>query len=125
MNSSQSPAVYLDHNATTPIDDGVLEAMMPFFQMQFGNAASRTHRFGQEAAIAVEQARAEVASLINADPKEIIWTSGCKRRVNSAAPGGRIVQRGIRSELIRVGGLLQAFRVSAACRYQRPASPRY
>ena len=79
--------IYLDHNATTPLDPRVLEAMMAFLTDRFGNAASRHHALGCDAATAVETARQQVAQVIGADPREIIWTSGATESDNLALQG--------------------------------------
>jgi cysteine desulfurase len=79
--------VYLDYSATTPVDRRVAEKMIPFLTEHFGNAASRSHAFGWKAEEAVEEARAHVAALLNADPKEIVWTSGATEGNNLAIKG--------------------------------------
>jgi cysteine desulfurase len=85
--SKPSRPVYLDYSATTPVDPRVVEKMVPWLYENFGNPASRSHAYGWEAEEAVEQARADVAALVNADPREIIWTSGATESDNLALKG--------------------------------------
>ena len=79
--------IYMDYGATTPVDQRVVDAMIPWLREHFGNPASRSHAWGWEAEAAVEKAREEVAALINADPREIIWTSGATESDNLAIKG--------------------------------------
>ncbi len=86
MKPTQVP-VYLDYSATTPVDPRVAEKMIPWLTQNFGNPASRSHAFGWQAEAAVEEARENVAALVNADPKEIVWTSGATESINLALKG--------------------------------------
>ena len=79
--------VYLDYSATTPVDPRVVDAMVPWLYEQFGNPASRSHAYGWDAERAVEIAREQVAALVNADPREIVWTSGATESDNLAIKG--------------------------------------
>ena len=79
--------IYLDYGATTPVDARVVDAMIPWLREHFGNPASRSHAWGWEAEEVVEKSRAQVASLINADPREIVWTSGATESINLALKG--------------------------------------
>lgn len=92
--------IYLDYSATTPIDPRVVEAMLPYLTEKFGNPASRSHQYGWDAEAAVENARAEVAALVSADPKEIVWTSGATEANNLAIKGAANFYQGKGKHLI-------------------------
>jgi cysteine desulfurase len=79
--------IYMDYSATTPVDPRVADKMIPYLREQFGNPASRSHAYGWSAEAAVEEARAQVAALVGADPREIIWTSGATESNNLALKG--------------------------------------
>src|SRR6202165_5366300 len=79
--------IYMDYSATTPVDPRVVDKMIPYLREQFGNPASRSHQYGWDAERAVEEARENVAKLVNCDPREIIWTSGATESNNLAIKG--------------------------------------
>lgn len=94
--------IYLDYSATTPVDPRVAQAMIPWLTEHFGNPASRSHAYGWEAEKAVEDARAQVAALVNADPKEIVWTSGATESNNLAIKGAAQFHKGKGKHIITV-----------------------
>ena len=101
---SQTPhfPIYMDYAATTPVDPRVVDAMIPWLREQFGNPASRSHAWGWEAEKAVEKAREQVADLIGADPREIVWTSGATESNNLAIKGAAQFYKGKGKHLITV-----------------------
>jgi cysteine desulfurase len=94
--------IYMDHHATTPVDERVLAAMLPYFEGHFGNAASRSHAHGREARVAVERGRARVAALIGAKPDEVIFTSGATESDNLAVRGVAQARRGSAKHIVAV-----------------------
>ncbi|MFS8977807.1 IscS subfamily cysteine desulfurase [Cupriavidus necator] len=94
--------IYMDYSATTPVDARVVEKMVPFLQHQFGNPASRSHYYGWQAEEAVETARAHVAALLNADPREIVWTSGATEGNNLAIKGAAHFYRAKGNHIVTV-----------------------
>ena len=87
MNTTPHFPIYMDYGATTPVDQRVVDAMIPWLREHFGNPASRSHVWGWEAEAAVEKAREQVAALVGADPREIVWTSGATESNNLAIKG--------------------------------------
>src|SRR5213082_3490352 len=94
--------IYLDYSATTPVDPRVAAKMIPYLTEHFGNPASRSHSFGWETEKAVEEARAEVARLVNCDPKELVWTSGATEAINLALKGAAHFYRDKGKHLVTV-----------------------
>ena len=94
--------IYMDYGATTPVDPRVVDAMIPWLREHFGNPASRSHAWGWEAEAAVEKAREQVAELIHADPREIVWTSGATESNNLAIKGAAQFYKGKGKHLITV-----------------------
>jgi cysteine desulfurase len=94
--------IYLDNSATTPLDPRVIDAMLPYLTQHFGNPASTTHEFGRVASRAVEAARAQVAALVNADEREIVWTSGATESNNLAIKGAASAPRARGKHLVTV-----------------------
>lgn len=94
--------IYLDYSATTPVDPRVAQAMIPWLTEHFGNPASRSHAYGWEAEKVVEDAREQVAALVNADPKEIVWTSGATESNNLAIKGAAQFYKGKGKHIITV-----------------------
>jgi cysteine desulfurase len=100
MNATRKSPIYLDYSATTPVDPRVAQAMIPWLTEHFGNPASRSHSFGWEAEEAVEQARVDVARLVNCDAKEIVWTSGATESDNLAIKGAAYFYKGKGKHLV-------------------------
>jgi len=102
MDTTPHFPIYLDYGATTPVDPRVVDAMIPWLREHFGNPASRSHAWGWEAEEAVEKARVQVAELIGADPREIVWTSGATESNNLAIKGAGHFYKGKGKHLITV-----------------------
>jgi len=94
--------IYLDYGATTPVDPRVVDAMVPWLREHFGNPASRSHAWGWEAEAIVETSREQVAALVNADPREIVWTSGATESINLAIKGAAQFYKGRGKHIITV-----------------------
>ncbi len=95
--------IYLDYSATTPVDPRVAEKMIPWLTQNFGNPASRSHKFGWDAEAAVEEARENVAALVNCDPRELVWTSGATESINLALKGAAHFYKDKGRHLVTVG----------------------
>jgi cysteine desulfurase len=102
MDTTPHFPIYMDYGATTPVDQRVVDAMIPWLREHYGNPASRSHAWGWEAEAAVEKAREQVAALINADPREIVWTSGATESNNLAIKGAAHFYQGRGKHLITV-----------------------
>jgi cysteine desulfurase len=102
LSNAYEPVIYLDYQSTTPTDPRVVAAMLPFFTERFGNPHSTSHGFGRDAAEAVEQARAQVGSLIGAEPREIVFTSGATESNNLAVKGAARFLAGRKRHVITV-----------------------
>ncbi|MCX7834209.1 MAG: cysteine desulfurase [Ignavibacteria bacterium] len=107
--------IYLDNNSTTPLDPVVLESMLPYLKDKFGNPSSTSHKFGRETLVAVEFAREQVASLINADSSEIIFTSGTTESINLALKG--IVESAFRDKIHIITTKVEHKAVLKVCEY--------
>jgi cysteine desulfurase len=94
--------IYMDYGATTPVDQRVVDAMIPWLREHFGNPASRSHAWGWEAEAAVEKAREQVAALVGADPREIVWTSGATESNNLALKGAAQFYKGRGKHIVTV-----------------------
>jgi cysteine desulfurase len=102
MDTTPHFPIYMDYGATTPVDQRVVDAMIPWLREHYGNPASRSHAWGWEAEAAVEKAREQVAALIDADPREIVWTSGATESNNLAIKGAAHFYQGRGKHLITV-----------------------
>ncbi|MEK7695675.1 MAG: aminotransferase class V-fold PLP-dependent enzyme, partial [Pseudomonadota bacterium] len=102
MSTTPHFPIYMDYSATTPVDPRVADKMIPYLREQFGNPASRSHAYGWDAERAVEEAREQVAALVDADPREIVWTSGATESDNLAIKGAANFYSGKGKHIITV-----------------------
>jgi len=102
MSTTPHFPIYMDYSATTPVDPRVADKMIPYLREQFGNPASRSHAYGWDAERAVEEAREQVAALVGADPREIVWTSGATESDNLAIKGAANFYSGKGKHIITV-----------------------